>query len=130
LAGKKALVFSYGSGLAASMFSITLSSDASPGSPLCLIQANASAAIERLKQRIKVTPEDFSRRLEEREKDYMKAPFKPKEDLEILFPGTYFLNEVDTLWRRTYSRKPLGEVSSKMPPASGLQSMHINAGRV
>lgn len=130
LAGKKALIFSYGSGLAASMFSISLSQDASPGSALHRIQASAAAAIERLNQRIKLTPEEFSKRLSEREEAYMKAPFTPKEDLDVLYPGTYYLNEVDKEWRRSYSRKPLNEVSSKIPPASGLQSMHINAGRV
>ena len=60
----------------------------------------------------------------------MKAPFTPKEHLDVMYPGTYYLNEVDSLWRRSYSRKPLGETSSKIPPAAGLQSMHINAGRV
>ena len=112
------------------MFSISLSEDASPGSALHRIQASAAASIDRLNQRIKLTPEEFSKRLLEREEAYMKAPFTPKEDLDVLYPGTYYLNEVDKEWRRSYSRKPLNEVSSKIPPASGLQSMHINAGRV
>lgn len=112
------------------MFSISISSDASPGSPLHAIQASCAASIDKLKQRIKLTPEEFSKRLHEREQAYMKAPFTPKEDLEVLYPGTYYLNEVDSMWRRTYTRKPLGATSTKIPPAAAIQNMHINAGRV
>lgn len=124
------MIFSYGSGLASSMFSITVSKNGAAGSPLDVLQRNSQAHITLLSQRFKITPDEFDRRMKEREDCYGKAGFVPKEDLSILFPGTYYLNGVDDKFRRTYSRKPLATdaVNHKKvaTPVIGLQGLQIN----
>lgn len=112
------------------MFSITISNNGVAGSPLDLLQRNSEAHITLLSQRLKITPEEFDRRMKEREESYGKAGFVPKEDPTILFPGTYYLNGVDDKFRRTYSRKALAAdaVSHKKvaTPVIGLQGLQIN----
>jgi len=110
MAGKRILAFSYGSGMASSMFSLKVSTDASPGSALETIHLNAKECLSKLSQRVKLTPEEFTRRLHEREKYYLKYPFTPTESLDVLFPGTYHLTQVDAESRRFYQRKPLKSV--------------------
>lgn len=129
-AGKRVLVFSYGSGLASAMFSISLSKNGAAGSPLDLLQKNVQSHISLLSERLKITPEEFDRRMKEREEGYGLPGFVPKEDVSVLFPGTYYLNAVDDKFRRTYSRKPLGvdAVNQKKvaTPVIGVQGLQIN----
>ena len=37
----------------------------------------------------------------------LQAGFQPSSPVDDLRPGTYYLCEVDSLYRRTYARKPL-----------------------
>jgi len=37
-----------------------------------------------------------------REEAYGKAPYTPKGKIEDLFPGTYYLTEIDEKYRRKY----------------------------
>lgn len=125
------LIFSYGSGLASSMFSVTISKNATVGSPLDQLQRNSHAHISLLSQRLKITPEEFDRRMKEREECYGEAKFVPKSDVSILFPGTYFLEQVDEQYKRTYSRKPLAAADvanhkKVTTPVYGLQGLQIN----
>lgn len=109
------MIFSYGSGFAASMFSIRMSDICDENSPLQRIQSSAQTAVSKLAERIKLTPAEFVKRLKEREEYYSKAPFTPKEDLDVLTPGTYYLTCVDKEFRRAYSRKPLATDGKQLP---------------
>jgi hydroxymethylglutaryl-CoA synthase len=129
-AEKRALMFSYGSGLAASLFSVKLKS--AEGLKKIAETSNFQA---RLAQRKKVAPADFvdalkryqlqlnharsrahvrglslnvtlcvpSRR-ETATSDDVPKPFVPTDPVEDLFPGTFYLDKVDEKFRRTYSR--------------------------
>ena len=59
-AGARLLLFSYGSGLASSMFSIKVGSDAKAREALRKMKL-ATNLEARLAQRVKMAPEDFSR---------------------------------------------------------------------
>lgn len=61
------MLFSYGSGLAASMFSVRFSDDTSPDSPLTKLAASLSDLTDRLDSRAKVEPSVFSEALKLRE---------------------------------------------------------------
>jgi hydroxymethylglutaryl-CoA synthase len=112
LAGKHIALFSYGSGLASSMFSLRVSVDATPGSPLQHLVENLTHIKPQLELRHKVTPEEFDSILEKHEHDHHKAPYTPQASLDILFPGTWYLDSVDALHRRSYKRVPLNGLSS------------------
>ncbi|KAH8347748.1 hypothetical protein KR084_000700 [Drosophila pseudotakahashii] len=103
LVGKRIGVFSYGSGLAASMYSISVTQDAAAfeqfASKLDYVQPL-------LNSREKVAPEQFSALMEVREKNNHAAPYTPTGSISSLFPGTYYLKDVDSLHRRTYERTP------------------------
>ena len=71
--------------------------------------------MERLEQREKVHPSELDHALETRARMHRAgAPYSPVyPTVGRLFPGTYFLNGIDSEWRRTYSRVPL---DAKMDP--------------
>ncbi|XP_033217917.1 hydroxymethylglutaryl-CoA synthase 1 [Belonocnema kinseyi] len=104
LAGSKVGVFSYGSGLASSMYSISISRDVSRDSELVKIMTNLERVKRELEAREQLSPAEYTRILDVREKNCHAAPYEPKESVENMFPGTYYLNKVDELNRRTYKR--------------------------
>lgn len=94
-------MFSYGSGLAASMFMLNVNSS--------LQDMKEKLDLEnRLKKRISATPEEFTTALTQREQQYNAANYTPTNPVEKLFPGTYYLTSVDHLERRSYARLPTG----------------------
>eukprot|EP01102_Stenamoeba_stenopodia_P013785 TRINITY_DN4517_c0_g1_i1.p1 TRINITY_DN4517_c0_g1~~TRINITY_DN4517_c0_g1_i1.p1 ORF type:complete len:479 (+),score=106.78 TRINITY_DN4517_c0_g1_i1:198-1439(+) len=107
LVGKRILLFSYGSGLAASMFSIVVTKSV-------LDIVNRVNLEERLNQRIELTPEEFAATLKKREEflsitknnssvyDISKA--YPQE-IERLAEGTFYLASLDQNLRRVYGLK-------------------------
>ncbi|CAG9839598.1 unnamed protein product [Diabrotica balteata] len=103
LAGNKIVLFSYGSGLAASMFSITVSNNIDS---LKRIISNSSLVKSRLKQRVKFEPKKFEASLELRQETCHKAPYEPVSSIEGYFPGTYYLVKIDDMHRRFYNRIP------------------------
>ncbi|XP_040851530.1 hydroxymethylglutaryl-CoA synthase, mitochondrial isoform X1 [Ochotona curzoniae] len=107
LAGSRIGAFSYGSGLAASLFSFRVSQDASPGSPLDKLVSSISDLPKRLASRKKMSPEQFTEIMNEREHFFHKVNFSPPGDTKNLFPGTWYLERVDELYRRKYARRPI-----------------------
>uniref|UniRef100_A0A2K6GTC3 Hydroxymethylglutaryl-CoA synthase n=1 Tax=Propithecus coquereli TaxID=379532 RepID=A0A2K6GTC3_PROCO len=107
LAGSRIGAFSYGSGLAASLFSFRVSQDASPGSPLEKLVSSTSDLPKRLDSRKRMSPEEFTEIMNEREHFYPKVNFSPPGDINSLFPGTWYLEQVDQLHRRKYARRPI-----------------------
>ncbi|XP_078035010.1 hydroxymethylglutaryl-CoA synthase [Augochlora pura] len=102
LAGSKVGLFSYGSGLCSTMYSITITKDA--GSKLAQFVSSLSYIKNQLEARKKFSPTDYTKVLEWREKNCHSAPFCPKSSVSSMFPGTYYLVNVDEKYRRTYQR--------------------------
>lgn len=107
LAGNKVGIFSYGSGLASSMYSMKISNDVAKDSQLARIIDNLKYVKEQLLARKCLTPENYTRILDVREKNCHVVPYEPQESIEHMFPGTYYLVKVDECHRRTYKRVPV-----------------------
>ena len=107
LAGTRLVLFSYGSGLASAMFSLKFDTDNSASSPLTALVYSATGLLSRLESRKCLTPAEFEATLALREEAHMKAPYTPKSSNKDLFPGTFYLTEVDDSHRRTYERSAL-----------------------
>lgn len=111
-AGKNVLMFSYGSGLASTLFSFKVQGDANK----IIEHANLD---ERLASRETCTPEYFTEALDQREKRYNQKDWSPSGCPETeLFPGTYYLAKNDEFGRRTYKRTPLAQSKTARPTAS------------
>ncbi|CAH0551477.1 unnamed protein product [Brassicogethes aeneus] len=107
LAGNKIGLFSYGSGLASSLFSISVTKDSAQKSALDKLVSNLSHIKPLLEQRHKVSPEKFEATLEVRKENCHKVPLEPSGSIETFFPGTYYLTKIDDLHRRFYNRIPV-----------------------
>merc|ERR1711879_1053726 len=103
LAGKRVLMFSYGSGLAASIFCIKVPDTPEARAGLAKIQTTV-AIPERLSTRKKITPEQFNKFLDIREVLHNKPQFVPEDTLDDMYPGTFYLSEKDSLCRRVYKQ--------------------------
>ena len=116
LANKPILLFSYGSGSAASMFSARINSDTQAIEKLI---AGIRDVREKLQERLKITPEEFTAHLEHKKKTFSlpsRSPTgQPVEATDsdkvgqvtietYLYPGTYYLTSVDHMFRRKYLR--------------------------
>ncbi|XP_055374113.1 hydroxymethylglutaryl-CoA synthase 1 [Condylostylus longicornis] len=115
LLGKRIALFSYGSGLASSMYSIHITKDCELLQKL-LDQLKYVKPL--LESRIKSSPEEFSELMEIREKNNHSAPYEPSGSIDVLFGGTYYLKNVDEVHRRTYERVPI----SNQQLTNGCQS--------
>lgn len=104
LAGNKIGIFSYGSGLCSSMYSLTVSEDTREDSDLAKIVAALSYVKPQLEARRRVSPTDYVRVLALKEQNYHVVPFTPESGTVDMFPGTYYLTQVDEKYRRTYER--------------------------
>ncbi|KAJ2794864.1 3-hydroxy-3-methylglutaryl coenzyme A synthase, partial [Coemansia helicoidea] len=99
LDGKRIALFSYGSGCAASTYSFRVRGDTS----------KIAAALDlaaRLDNRIKVSPADFENVMLLREKTHNAQEYEPTGSTAELLPGTFYLQKVDSMWRRAYGRIP------------------------
>lgn len=103
LLGKRIGMFSYGSGLASSMFSLQVSKDAGRVESLL---ASLGDIPSRLEARTALPAAEFTTILKAKEDSYNKAPYQPTASLDTLTSGTYYLIEVDPQYRRTYGRRP------------------------
>jgi len=122
LMGKPILLFSYGSGSAASMFSARLNSDTQA---LKRLLSGIQDVREKLEKRLKISPEEFTAHLEHKKKTFSlpnRSPTgQPVEATDsngvgqvtietYLYPGTYYLTSVDHMFRRKYLRLQSGEL--------------------
>ncbi|EOD53184.1 putative hydroxymethylglutaryl- synthase protein [Neofusicoccum parvum UCRNP2] len=104
LQGKRIGIFSYGSGLASSLFSLTVRTDVSGMLRKIDLQA-------RLDQRHILPPDVYDKACQIREQAYQKSDFTPVGDTARLLPGTYYLTHVDDMFRRTYQVKQTSKCS-------------------
>ncbi|XP_008555619.1 hydroxymethylglutaryl-CoA synthase 1 [Microplitis demolitor] len=107
LLGKKIGVFSYGSGLASSMYSLTVGRDKAAEDQLRKLCSNLEYIKQQLDGRKQVSPEEYTRILELREKNCHTVPYEAGSSVDAMFPGTYYLVKIDEMYRRTYQRVPL-----------------------
>lgn len=119
LVDKRVLMFSYGSGLAASMFSVKIRKSVDHIKDALNLQ-------ERLAQRVALDPAEFHETLDKREREYTKFDYQPSEPVDHYFPGTYYLDKVDELHRRTYSRVG-GSQSRGLSTRAGAQFSNSHA---
>ena len=106
------MLFSYGSGIAATMYSIRVTTDYGSKSPLSSLLANVSDIPEQLGLRTVVSPASFEETMKLREKTHHQAPYTPQGSPADLFPLTYYLASVDEKHRRTYKRVGSTETTS------------------
>lgn len=104
LLGKRVALFSYGSGLASTMYSISITNDPNT---LERFTSKLTYVKDLLECRQKVPPEEFSNLMEVREKNNHAAPYEPTGSVDVLFPGTFYLKSIDALHRRTYEQVPV-----------------------
>jgi hydroxymethylglutaryl-CoA synthase len=98
LQGKRVAIFSYGSGLASSMFSLKIK-----GSTDELKQK--VDLHKRLESRQTVAPEVYDEMCNMRERAHLKKNYQPEGKTETIFPGTYYLTGIDDMFRRSYQIK-------------------------
>lgn len=115
LVDKKVLLFSYGSGSASSMFSAQISPDIQAVRKLVSDIQNVR---EKLKERVKATPDEFTAHLEHRKKTFkLPSRFPTGQPIEAdckdvsvvklddyLYPGTFYLISIDEMFRRKYAQ--------------------------
>ncbi|TPX35339.1 hydroxymethylglutaryl-CoA synthase [Synchytrium microbalum] len=102
LLNKRVVMFSYGSGLASSMFSFTVVGDTSS-------IAEKLSVRERLAARTVVPPAQYDAVMHLREETHQLKAYDPKSSIDTAneFPGTFFLQRVDEKFRRAYGRTPV-----------------------
>ncbi|KAK2664685.1 hypothetical protein Ddye_003259 [Dipteronia dyeriana] len=109
LDGKRVILFSYGSGLAATMFSLKLSEGQNSFSLSNI--ATVMNVVEKLKSRHEFPPEKFVEVMKLMEHRYGAKDFVTSKDISLLAPGTYYLTEVDSMYRRFYAIKAGGNTT-------------------
>ncbi|XP_014503130.1 hydroxymethylglutaryl-CoA synthase [Vigna radiata var. radiata] len=103
LVGKRVVLFSYGSGLTATMFSLRLREAQHPFNLSNIVTVmNVS---DKLKQRLEIRPEEFVETLKIMEHRYGGKDFVTSKDCSYLPPGTFYLTSVDSMYRRYYAKK-------------------------
>mmetsp|Transcript_5620 Transcript_5620/g.13227 ORF Transcript_5620/g.13227 Transcript_5620/m.13227 type:complete len:967 (+) Transcript_5620:434-3334(+) len=108
-ADKSIAVFSYGSGALASMYRLSVREVAKSSRFSIPKMVEALKLMDRLQSRDKVHPSELDLALETRARMHRAgAPYSPVyPTVGRMFPGTYYLNGIDSKWRRNYSRVPL-----------------------
>ena len=101
LDGQKAMLFSYGSGLAATMFEASFSND---NDGLTKLKEMAGVD-ELLSSRAVISPEEYTAALDRRRGDYGQFPVEVRAPLAShMRKGAFYLKSVDELGRREYAR--------------------------
>ncbi|KAH6818186.1 hydroxymethylglutaryl-CoA synthase / HMG-CoA synthase / 3-hydroxy-3-methylglutaryl coenzyme A synthase [Perilla frutescens var. frutescens] len=105
LAGQRVILFSYGSGLTATMFSLRFTEGEHPFNLSNIVSVmNVS---EKLKSRHELPPEKFVELMKLMEHRYGGKDFVTNKDCSLLAPGSYYLTEVDSKYRRFYAKKAI-----------------------
>ncbi|KAG5539722.1 hypothetical protein RHGRI_020059 [Rhododendron griersonianum] len=107
LVGQRVVMFSYGSGLTATLFSFKIREGQHPFS-----LSNIATVMNvggKLKSRHEFPPEKFVETMKVMERRYGGKDFVTTKDCSLLSPGTYYLTEVDSKYRRFYTRKAVSD---------------------
>lgn len=98
LQGKRVGIFSYGSGLASSFFSFKVRGSTEE------LQKKVDLH-NRLDSRRTVAPQVYDDMCNLRERAHLKKNYSPEGKADTLFPGTYYLTNIDDMFRRSYAVK-------------------------
>ncbi|KAJ8106717.1 hypothetical protein OPT61_g9357 [Boeremia exigua] len=96
LQGARIGMFSYGSGLASSFFSLRVAGSTK-------VMAEMLDTKNRLTARRTVDPAVYDEMCNLRERAHLNKNYTPAGDPNTLFPGTYYLTEIDNLFQRNSS---------------------------
>jgi len=125
LAGKSILMFSYGSGCAASMFVLRVTAG------YRRIQA-LSDFKPRLASRVRISAQEYDEWMTLREQSFGRANLTPKAGIEHLEQGTYYLTHIDEKYVRYYAIKGAsgsalaeGSRSPSLPQASSQAAKRL-----
>ncbi|KZT69322.1 hydroxymethylglutaryl-CoA synthase [Daedalea quercina L-15889] len=99
LKGKRISMFAFGSGLASSFFTIRVKGDTTE------IREKMDL-IKRLESMTVVPCQTYVDALTLREKNHNAGSYVPEGSLEHIWPGGYYLESIDSKYRRKYARKP------------------------
>ncbi|KAL0953966.1 hypothetical protein HGRIS_005127 [Hohenbuehelia grisea] len=100
LKGKRVSLFAFGSGCASSFFSLRVKGDTSEIREKMDLMKRLAA--------MKVVPcQDFVDALALREKNHNAVSFTPEGSVDHIWPGAYYLDSVDSKYRRKYVKAPL-----------------------
>jgi hydroxymethylglutaryl-CoA synthase len=100
LLGKRVSLFSFGSGCASSFWTLKVKGDTSEiREKMDLVDRLASMKV--------VPPQEFVDALLLREKNHNAASYTPEGSVDNIWPGAYYLESVDSKYRRKYLRAPL-----------------------
>lgn len=122
--GKQILMFSYGSGCAASIFRVKVVGDYSKMQENCQF-------LDRLNSRVTVPPEEFMKTLYKRIQQYGQANYKTQADTSRLFDGAFYLTHVDKQLRRAYACKGSDQGTSQaLRRLNALTSQVTSANRL
>ncbi|XP_052210281.1 hydroxymethylglutaryl-CoA synthase [Diospyros lotus] len=116
LVGQRVVMFSYGSGLTATMFSFRIRDGQHPFSLSNIV--NVMNVDTKLKLRHEFHPEKFVEIMKLMEHRYGAKDFVTSKDCGLLSPGTYYLTEVDSMYRRFYAKKSGANTSSSQENGS------------
>ncbi|XP_020586890.1 hydroxymethylglutaryl-CoA synthase [Phalaenopsis equestris] len=116
LVDQRIVMFSYGSGLASTMFSLKLNGGQHPFSLSHI--ASVLNVVEKLEARQEFSPEKFIETMQLMEHRYGAKDFETSKDTSLLSPGTFYLTHVDSMYRRFYAKKAIS-VAGK---AAGLSA--------
>ncbi|KAL8654217.1 MAG: hypothetical protein Q9226_003520 [Calogaya cf. arnoldii] len=98
IVGKRIGIFSYGSGLASSLFSLRVVGDVSEMVTKVDLQ-------KRLDARRVVEPKVYDEMCNLREKAHLQKEYTPSGDAETITKDTYYLSKIDDMFRRHYEIK-------------------------
>lgn len=98
LVGKRVSLFSYGSGLASSFFSLVVKDDISE----IVQKLNLK---QKLEGRYTASPAEYEAAIELREKAHLKSSFTPAGSIKQIPNGSYYLVNIDDKFRREYAIK-------------------------
>ena len=110
---KNVMLFSYGSGLCSSMLTVKVHQNP-------LNRQQVENVFERLKNRVKVSPEEYTRVMMEREKNYGVYKGLIKLDENLLEDNCFYLTEIDEKWRRKYDIKNPTTIEINKRPISSM----------
>jgi len=105
LTGKQVVMFSYGSGLASCMFSMSMCPTPDLDKKFQQILDSLKDVKDRLSRRKEIEASEFVKIIEQREKIMDAKEYVPRYSSDNLFTGTYYLTHIDSNLRRYYKRK-------------------------
>ncbi|KAK7931419.1 hydroxymethylglutaryl-CoA synthase [Apiospora marii] len=98
LQGKRIGLFSYGSGLASSFTSFRVNGSTEQMSKVLDIP-------NKLASRRALSPTEYESFCDLRHQAHLQKDFTPKGDISTIVPGTYYLEKVDDMFKRSYAVK-------------------------